>query len=62
MSMLEIMKTPTCVVEIPLGCSGVHESTLRAYQILQLTKRYLANEVPPMVILEIIQELETGIV
>ena len=60
MRLLEIIKQPTCVSEIPTDCVGVHESTLRAYQILQLVKRYLANEVPPTIVLEIIQELESA--
>ena len=56
----EIRALPTSVTEIPVDCSGVHESTLRAYQILQQVKRWLADGVPAMTILELVAEMEIG--
>lgn len=58
MQISEIQKLPVCVSEIPRGCSGVHESTLRAYHILDRTKDYLRRGVPPEVVLELIREME----
>lgn len=40
------------------GCTGVHESTLRAYHILTEVKRYLELGTPASVVLEIIEEME----
>lgn len=53
-----IRQWPTSVTEIPLGCTGVHESTLRAYQILEKVKDWLHQGVPGNVVLELIAELE----
>ncbi len=60
MSLLEIAKFGTTVAEIPQVCRGVHESTLRAYHILALVKRWLKLGVPAEVILEVCEELEVG--
>ena len=54
----EIRQTPTTITEWPVGASGIHESVLRSYQILMLTKDYLRRGVPADVLLEIIHELE----
>lgn len=35
-----------------------HESTLRAYQILEKVKYYLSNNVPSNIIMELIEEME----
>jgi hypothetical protein len=54
----DIQKIPTCVDAIPAGAKGVHESVLRAYQILERVKDYLRRGVPGDVTLELIKEME----
>ena len=53
-----IMTMPTTVDVIPSGSTGVHESCLRAYQILEYAKHLLAENTPPTIVLEIIKGLE----
>jgi hypothetical protein len=60
MKFTEIQSLNTCVTAIPQGCTGVHESTLRAYQILQRTKDFLRRGVPADVLLELIAEMEAA--
>ncbi len=61
MSLLEIAKLPTCVAaDMMTGSRGVHESLLRAWNILALVKRWLHLGVPAEVILEVCEELERG--
>ena len=40
------------------GCSGIHASVLRAYQVLDLVKGWLAGGVPPRVVLELVAHIE----
>lgn len=54
----EINRLPTSVYSIPTGCKGVHESTLRAFHILEEVKRLLTLGTPSEVILELIQEMQ----
>ena len=56
---LEIRKMETCIDVIPSGCKGVHESVLRAYQILRKTKELCKKGVPTDVILELIELMES---
>ena len=58
MNIKEISELPSTVQRIPTHGFGVHESTLRAYQILRKTKDYLKRGVPADVILELIEEME----
>lgn len=58
MTIRQIMEMPTVVTEVPCGCSGVHESVLRAYNILERVKEWLSSRVPADVILDLIDELE----
>jgi hypothetical protein len=58
MSLWEIGMRPTSVTEIPKDCVGVHESTLRAYAILQQVKHWLKEGVPAHIILELIADIE----
>jgi len=53
-----IRTLPTSVTEVPRECSGVHESCLRSYQILEKVKEYLVRGVPADVILELVVEAE----
>lgn len=56
----EIKNRSTRVDEIPSSCTGVHESTLRAFQILEKVKHLLENKVSNNIILELIAEMEGG--
>jgi hypothetical protein len=58
MNISEIRNRPTCVDSVPVGCSGVHESTLRAYQILEKAKDFMRRGTPSDVVLELIAEME----
>lgn len=58
MTICEISKLPTSVRDIPSGCAGVHESILRAFQILDKVKYLLASGVPSPIVLELIAEME----
>ena len=58
MTLKEIAGMPTCVDKIPPGSTGVHESCLKAYQILNYAKGLLVKGTPPDVVLKLIQELE----
>lgn len=60
MSLIEIAAMPTTVDRIPEHCRGVHESVLRAYNILALVKRWLKDGAPASIILEVIDDLENG--
>lgn len=60
MTIQEIMQLPTCVRNITPGLSGVHESTLRSYQILQRVKEYLREDYPANAILELVQVMESA--
>jgi len=60
MNIKSISEMPTCVETIPAGCKGVHESTLRAYQILKKVKNFLERGVPQDVILELVEEMESA--
>jgi len=55
-----ISKLPTTVDSIPDGSKGVHESVLRAYNILRRVKEWLERGVPPGVILDLVSEMESG--
>lgn len=55
----DIRKRPTTVTDIPDRCVGVHESCLRAYQILQKVKYLFAEGVPLKIVLELVKEMET---
>lgn len=47
----------------PTSTSGpikVHESCLRAYQILKVVKRWLRAGVPAPIILELVADMESG--
>ena len=59
MEIKSISEMPTCVDSIPVGSKGVHESTLRAYQILERTKDFLKRGVPQDIVLELIEEMES---
>lgn len=54
----EIRVKPSTIKRVPKGCTGVHESILRSYQILEKVKDYLKRGVPADVILELIEEAE----
>lgn len=58
MNLIDINVLPTCVTEIPRGSTGVHESTLRAYHILQKAKELLSLGTPSGVVLDLISEME----
>ena len=58
MTIREIQARATCVDSIPFGSKGVHESMLRAYQILKRVRDWLTRGVPAAVILELIDEME----
>lgn len=60
MKIIQIHQMPTSVDEIPVGTKGVHESMLRAYQILEKAKEYLALGVPSGVVLDLIAEMEAS--
>lgn len=60
MKISEIRRMPTSVTAIPDGCSGVHESNTRAYWILEKVKYYWREGVPPKIILELVEEMESG--
>ncbi|HHT9145634.1 MAG TPA: hypothetical protein ACFYD4_08140 [Candidatus Wunengus sp. YC61] len=53
-----IRQLPTCIDSIPERSNGIHESVLRSYNILEKTKAYLKEGVPPKVVLELIDEME----
>ncbi len=55
MKIAEIANLPR-TVDAPSG--GVHESVLRAFQILQRVKGFLERGVPGDVIMELIREME----
>ena len=57
MKIREIQEMPTCVL-MPNGYNATHESTLKAYQILQKVKYYLEEKVPVQIVLELIKEME----
>lgn len=59
MKIIDINRMPTCLEEIPPGASGVHESVLRSYHILEKAKEYLSLGVPAMVVLDLIAEMES---
>lgn len=54
----EISRMPTCTGLVPTDNPKVHESVLRAYQILLRVKSWLQRGVPAEVILELIDEME----
>ena len=54
MTITEISKMPTCI-------DNVHESALKAYQILEKVKVFLRAEVRSDLILELIEEMELTI-
>jgi len=58
-SIAEIQELKTTVHSVPKDCSGIHESTLRSYQILQKVKDLLNRGTPTDVILELIWEMES---
>ena len=58
MTITSIRSFPTTITAIPVGCRGVHESTLKAYQILGKVKELLHKKVPSEVVLELIEEME----
>lgn len=60
MNIIEIAKMPTDVRQIHEGSSGVHESVLRAYQILEKVKELLDAGTPTEVVMELIETMEGG--
>lgn len=54
----DIRKMPVLVEEIPPGAKGVHESVLRAYNILEKVKHLLEEKTPSKIVLELIREME----
>lgn len=60
MRIIDIINMPTTIEQIPPGCKGVHESTTRAYHILEKTKWLLQEGTPPQVVLEFIEEMEVA--
>ena len=58
MRITEIQKMPTCINVIPQGATSVHESCLRAFNILNKVKDLLNKKVPSDVVLELINEME----
>ena len=54
----EISAMPTCTDLVPTNNPKIHESCLRAYQILRRVKSWLQRGVPAEVILELIDEME----
>lgn len=58
MKIREIREMPTVISEIPSGTTGVHESCLRAAQILYKAKQLLAAGVSGEVVLELIEEMD----
>ena len=40
------------------GCSAVHASCFRSYQLLELVKEWLSEGVPPRVVLELVAHIE----
>ena len=58
MRIREIMEFPTIVKEIKDGSIGVHESSLRAFNILLKVKYLLDKNVANDVVLELIYEME----
>lgn len=58
MRMTKIHQMPTCIDEIPAGTKGIHESCLRAYQILEKTKELLSLGTPAGVVLDFISDME----
>ena len=57
---IEISKMPTMVTSVPLDSMGVHESCLRAFNILREVKVMLKDNVPHKTIGELIEEMESG--
>ena len=55
---LKIAERPTAVMKIPDSTTGVHESTLRAYVILEEVKGLLQMGTPGTVILKAIEVME----
>ncbi len=58
MSLGDIRRMPTSITEIPLGSSGVHESCLRSFHILNKVIDLLMKGTPAEVILEIVEDLK----
>lgn len=54
----EIQQMPTTTGEPPMVRYAVHESVLRAYNILEKVKDYLRRGVPADVLLELIADME----
>jgi len=55
---MELATLPTVVTLVP-DDKGVHESTLRAFHVLRKVVDYLRRGVPPVVVLELLAELDT---
>lgn len=66
MTLREIRKMPTILTNSELnkwkdgGSTGVHESLLRSFHIVEKVKELLEKQVAPQVILEIIEDLKGG--
>jgi hypothetical protein len=60
MRIAEIAAMPRVIEAIPPGTRGVHESVLRAYQILEKAKDLMRRNTPVDVVLELIAEMERG--
>ena len=58
MKISEIRKLPTCTDEIDEYTCKIHESCLRAFQIVEKVRYYLVQGVPAKVILELMDEME----
>lgn len=57
-SIRHIQDMNTTVTTVPRESTGVHESCLRAWNILEYVKWLLERKVPPEVITELIREME----
>ena len=67
MRVIEIAKMPTSITkplmkELASGsCTGIHESMLRSWHILERVKDYLRKDTPADVILELIEVMEKAL-
>lgn len=64
MNIREVSMMPTSIERNMLkdtldeGCSGIHESTTRAFHIVRKVRELLEQNVPPKVVLEIMDLME----
>ena len=48
------------IMDYPEIVDNVHESVYRSFQILEKVKYYLSKNVPPEIVLEIIEEMQNN--